>query len=173
MSSHDTWNPFRHNDKPIIKAEFITLTSFVDYTSHLNFQFSWLESYIPTKQLSTYLQLVAFSNYEDLDPKKLINLQLRDLHFILALWDLELSLEDNNVSLEVLAKIDQYVCSLTSGFIKRGLISRFDVLRRKQEILQGYNLCYEKSIHFPPKQKLTPEQKEKIKGLLSISLNIN
>ena len=163
MSSHDTWNPFRHNDKPTITPEYRTLTSFVDYTSHLNFQFSWLESYIPTNKLQTYLQLVAFSNYEELDPKKLLNLQLRDLHFILALWDLELSLEDNNVTLEVLAQIEQYVCGLTTGFIKRGLISCLDVLRRKQEILQDYNLCHEKAMHFPVNKSLTPEQKDQIK----------
>lgn len=173
MNSHPhSSNPFDSKNK---NALYITsypkIANLADYASHLQNQFAWLSYYLPQDKLSTYVQLVAFSNFNNLEDKMLMNLQLRDLHKILALWNVELMLTEEELDPKLVAQIDTYVCSLTQGFCKRGLVTNFDLLRCKYEIFRDLLDIEDKGQNFSLPDKISHDLKVQIKNLLSLSIS--
>ena len=142
------------------------------YFTHLKQQFIWLEQYIPSKNLNKYLQLIAFSKFDNLARNQLLNLQLRDLAEILGLWDLELSLEGGKLSNEILTQIDRYLCQMTNFTLKHGLITKKDILSQKYKILRKIYSIYGRSFKTSPKFELDLDLNKVIQDFFSLSISM-
>lgn len=171
MSSHIPSIPPDH--RPSNKSAMIFYKhkiTFTEYISILQYQFEWLAKYIPLKNLKKYIQLVAFDNYKILKYNHLNNIQLKILDDILALYDLNLSLEQKKIKLEVIDEIDAYLCKMTNFACKRGLITETDIVINKLKILRNIIKVSNLQIEVKPDMILTPKLKLIIQSFFSISM---
>ena len=170
MNSHNIWNPSREKDDKQSNTPSQIDKKFQRYLSALQEQYLWLESYLPQPQLDRYLNLIAFSNFTHQHTEMVKKLQLRDLHMILSLWDLELGLKDKEIPREILTQIDSLICDLTEGFCKQGLVTRRDLIIRKREILSGIHGSEKEIFKGCLNNELSPFLKEGVKNLLYMTV---
>lgn len=167
--SLDSPNPNKPKQHSTSQASLVTSKIYQQNLDHLRLQYVWLTDYLSPEKLNHYLELITFMNLNRSSPSRNENLQLRDVHLILTLWDLELQLEDNKISNEVLQYIDSYICTQTNGFCKRGLVSRKDIFIRKRQFF--YDMVNSENHDSIPKDNsLTSLLKERVQEFLALRI---